>query len=295
MFEFFKRAYATIYNTCTYHFRNLFNRTHIDNDALHELEKTLLEADAGVETTQAIMQTVRQRAQEEQLSGNQLHDMVREQLHKRATTTVYQSTGHVYMLVGVNGSGKTSSAGKLAAHLQRDGKRVLLAAADTFRAAAIEQLVHFAHTCNTPYITGEPGQDPASVVYKACQRYINEQFDALIIDTAGRLQTKNNLMQEVAKMMRVAHKHVPQDDITTLLTLDALLGQNSYDQAELFNNATHVDGVILTKMDATAKGGIVFSVMDNLGLPVAYTTFGEQIGDIAPFDPDTYVDHLLRG
>ncbi len=295
MFEFFKRAYAKIYNTCSYHFRALFNRSHIDENALKELEKTLLEADTGVTTTRAIMQTVRSYATQQKLSGQDVQSILRNELLKRAAHTQYQKKGNVYMLVGVNGSGKTSCAGKLAKQLQSEGKRVLLVAADTFRAAAIEQLVHFAHTCKAPYVAGEPGQDPSSVVYKGCQRYVREEFDAVIIDTAGRLQTKQHLMQEVEKMMRVAQKHVSAEDITTLLTLDALLGQNSYDQATLFHKTTNVAGVILTKMDATAKGGIVFSVMEHLNLPVAYTTFGEQLTDIAPFEPYEYIDNLLEG
>jgi len=295
MLSFFKRAYRTISETVAYHFNRIFATSQVDEATLNELEKTLLEADTGVQITRSIIQKAREQGESGNLSGDALRNLVYDELITYVTQYTYHEDGRVYMLVGVNGSGKTTSAAKLAYMLRQKGQSVLLAAADTFRAAAIEQLTYFADTHDIPYVAGEPGQDPSSVVYTACKRYNDEAFDAVIIDTAGRLQTKQNLMQEISKMHRVAQKHVPQDDITTLITLDALLGQNSYDQAQLFHKATSLDGVILTKMDATAKGGIVFGVSHHLGLPIAYTTHGETIDAIARFEPHTYVEHLLRG
>jgi len=293
MFNFFKKAYQKIFNACSQKLHTIFSQHEVDEDTLEELEKTLLEADTGITTTRSIMSTVRNKAQKQSLSGTELKSILHNNLTSILTQRRYTENGSVYMLVGVNGSGKTSCAGKLATYFKNQGKRVLLAGADTFRAAAIEQLHHYAQEHAIAFEGGKQGQDPASIVYPACKRYIDENFDILIIDTAGRLQTKQNLMQEITKMSRVAQKHISQENITTLLTLDALLGQNSYDQATLFHEATHVDGVVLTKMDATAKGGIVFSVMQNLSLPIAYTTYGENITNIAPFSPEQYVDDLL--
>jgi len=293
MFTFLKNAFYTIRATVSRHLNRIFSREHVDEETLKELEKTLLEADTGVQTAREIMSQIRERARHEQLSGHDVKEMLRHELFQRLSQYPYQKAGRVYMLVGINGSGKTSCAGKLAWHFHQRGYTTLLAAADTFRAAATQQLAHYAETYGISCVTGADQQDPASIVYTACKRYVDEQFDVVIIDTAGRLHTKKNLMGEMSKMIRVAQKHISRDEMSVLLTVDAFLGQNSYDQARLFHENTHVDGVVLTKMDATAKGGIVFSITRELHVPIAYTTFGERPDAMAPFDAQAYVNNLL--
>ena len=190
-------------------------------------------------------------------------------------------------------AGKTTCAAKLAYVYTQQGKRVLLVAADTFRAAACEQLQAWAQKINVGIVLDTTAQDPASVVFKGCEEFKKGGYDILIIDTAGRLQTKANLMQELAKIKRVITKHFPEESIDTLLTIDSMLGQNSFEQAKLFKESTQVNGIILTKMDATGKGGIVFGIADQLEIPIAYIAFGEQSNQIKPFDKDEYIDSLL--
>ena len=203
------------------------------------------------------------------------------------------STERVFLFVGINGSGKTTSIGKLAHHYTQQGKKVLLVAADTFRAAAPEQLNQWALQVGADILIGKEGQDPASLVFQGCEKFKNEQYDILIIDTAGRLQTKINLMHELAKIKRSLSKQLPEESIATLLTIDSMLGQNSFEQAKLFKEATDVNGIILTKMDGTGKGGIVFAIAQELGIPVAFLTFGEQADQLKKFDAQEYVTELL--
>ena len=199
----------------------------------------------------------------------------------------------VFVLVGINGSGKTTSVAKLAYQCAQKGKKVLLVAADTFRAAAVAQLESWARATGTDIVTGAPGQDPASVVFTGCQQFIQGSYDILIIDTAGRLHTKANLMNELGKVMRIITKNVPEKKVQTLLTIDAMLGQSSFGQAQLFKECAQVDGVILTKMDGTGKGGVIFAIAAELKLPVAYITFGEAVGDIKRFVSTEFVTQLL--
>ena len=198
------------------------------------------------------------------------------------------------MLVGINGSGKTTLAAKLAYHAKSKGKKVLLVAADTFRAAAQEQLGLWAQKLNADIELGKQGQDPASVVFAGCQRYKQQGYDTLIIDTAGRLQTKTNLMKELEKIKRVIGQQVPNQTINTILTVDSMLGQNSLEQARIFHESTKLDAIALTKMDGTGKGGIVFAIADELGIPVAYITYGEAIEHLKIFDADEYVQNLIN-
>jgi fused signal recognition particle receptor len=208
---------------------------------------------------------------------------------------VYDQTHYqVFLLVGINGAGKTTSAAKLAYYWMQQGKKVLLVAADTFRAAAVEQLSTWAHRHMIPIVSGTQGQDPASVIFAGCQQFIQDHYDILIIDTAGRLQTKINLMHELTKIKRVISKQLPSTSMSTLLTVDALLGQNSLSQATVFKENTEVNGVILTKMDSTGKGGIVFALAHDLHIPIAYCTFGEHIEQIALFNNKNYVYELLH-
>ena len=199
----------------------------------------------------------------------------------------------IFLFVGINGSGKTTSIGKLAHKYTKQGKKVLLVAADTFRAAAPEQLNQWALESGADILCGKEGQDPASLVFQGCEKFKNEQYDILIIDTAGRLQTRVNLMHELAKIKRSVQKQLSDRTVTTLLTIDAMLGQNSFEQAKLFKESTDVSGIILTKMDGTGKGGIVFAIAQELGIPVAYLTFGEQSDQIKTFDVQEYVTELL--
>ena len=199
----------------------------------------------------------------------------------------------IFLLVGINGSGKTTSIGKLAHFYAQQGKKVLLVAADTFRAAAPEQLAQWAQQTHADILTGKEGQDPASLVFQGCEKFKKEGYDILIIDTAGRLQTKINLMHELAKIKRSLSKQLPDMPIATLLTIDGMLGQNSFEQAKLFKESTDVNGIILTKMDGTGKGGIVFAIAQELSIPVVFLTFGEQADQIKQFDAQEYVTELL--
>jgi fused signal recognition particle receptor len=197
------------------------------------------------------------------------------------------------LMVGVNGSGKTTFLGKLAHRLTQDGKKVLLVAADTFRAAATEQLQVWGEQTGADVFTGRDGQDPASVVFDGCKTFIEGNYDHLLIDTAGRLQTKINLMNELSKIKKIIARHLPDEHIHTWLTIDSMLGQSSMAQAEVFNESTTLDGIVLTKYDGTGKGGILFAISEKLNLPVQYLTFGEQIDKLAAFDRTEYVQALL--
>jgi len=204
------------------------------------------------------------------------------------------TASRIHVLVGINGSGKTTFAGKLAHFYKQQGKKVLLVAADTFRAAAPEQLAQWSERSGVGIVLGKQNQDPASVVFAGCERFKQELFDILIIDTAGRLQTKANLMNELAKIKRTIDKQLPNEPINVLLTIDSMLGQNSFEQAKIFKESTQVNGIVLTKMDGTGKGGIVFGIAQELGIPVAYVAFGEQADQFAPFNAENYVEELLN-
>jgi len=197
------------------------------------------------------------------------------------------------MLAGINGSGKTTFAGKFANKLISDGKKPLLVAGDTFRAAATQQLLEWGKRVGVEVFVGKDNQDPASVIFDACSKFSSENYDHLVIDTAGRVQTKINLMNELKKMRSIINKKLPGEDINTWLTIDSMLGQNSFTQAKVFHEATSINGLILTKMDGTGKGGIVFSITKELGLPILYVTFGEKLEDLKSFNPKEYIANLL--
>jgi len=306
MFSFIKNQLTKIYQQITSQLGALFGRAQIDEDVLKQLEILLLSADTGVKTTRTIIAQLKTEWQRGALQKGAdlkeaLHTILLSILKNPALQTKLNpelahtnSKKQVFLLVGINGSGKTTCAGKLADYYKRQNKKVLLVAADTFRAAAPEQLTAWARASDTPLVVGAPNQDPASVVFAGCEKFNKEQFDVLIIDTAGRLQTKINLMHELAKIKRIIEKQLPHEQITTLLTIDAMLGQNSFEQATLFKESTDVTGIVLTKMDGTGKGGIVFSIAQELGIPVAFISFGEQRDQIAPFDPEQYVRELLN-
>lgn len=294
MFNFLKNSLKKIYTQVSSSFTELFNRSTIDEQTINELQTILLQADTGVITTRLLIDHLKQSIKEGKITeGKELQQAIRDFLIDHVS--IYHSfDSPIVLLVGINGSGKTTCASKLAHTYQQQGKKVLLVAADTFRAAAQDQLSEWAEKLNIDIEMGQPNQDPASVVYQGCQRYIDKSFDMLIIDSAGRLQTKTPLMHELEKIKRVIAKKIPDQSISTLLTVDAMLGQNSFDQAQLFHKHIDLDGIILTKMDGTGKGGIVFAIAHELKIPVAYLSYGEQPQDMKRFDASSYITQLLQ-
>jgi fused signal recognition particle receptor len=295
MFNFIKNKLQKIFSTVTSKLGSFFSRTTIDEAALKELEILLISSDVGVATTRSIVGALRKQIGTGIIDGAQLkkymHTILLDILMQHKAPDV--SKEQVFLFVGINGSGKTTSIGKLAYQYKQQNKKVLLVAADTFRAAAPEQLNQWALQVGVDILIGKDGQDPASLVFQGCEKFKNEQYDILIIDTAGRLQTKTNLMHELAKIKRCVQKQLSDQSVITLLTIDAMLGQNSFEQAKLFKESTDVSGIILTKMDGTGKGGIVFAIAQELGIPVAFITFGEQFDQLKNFDAQEYVTELL--
>jgi len=294
MFSFIKDTLSKIYTSVTSKVHALFSRETIDQDTLKELEQILIQADTGVKTTKKILAALQQKVGSGEIAkGSDLQHVLERELLALLEQQKPIAPTSVYLLVGINGSGKTTFAGKLA-HLHRTaGKRVLLIAADTFRAAATEQLVEWAKRTNADIVTGQGNQDPAAVVFQGCDKFKSGAYDVLIIDTAGRLQTKVNLMKELEKIKRVIAKQLPDTPMTTLLTIDAMLGQNSFEQARLFHESTQLDGIVLTKIDGTGKGGIIFAITQELGIPIAYLSFGEKVEALKPFKASEFVQDLM--
>jgi fused signal recognition particle receptor len=276
----------------------------IDPTVLKEVETALLSADLGVKTTREILDSVKEQIARNALSdGQQLQKEIK--AHVFRALNVYGNTPaladaangndpRVIFVVGVNGAGKTTSIGKLANRLRQDGRSVVLCAADTFRAAAIEQLEIWAQRNGVEVIKQKSGADPAAVVYDAMAAAKSRSVDAVIVDTAGRLHTKSNLMTELEKMKRTAAKVIPGAPHDILLVLDATTGQNGLAQAREFTTTVGVTGIILTKLDGTAKGGIVVAISRELGLPIRFVGTGEKINDLVPFDAQTYADSLFN-
>jgi fused signal recognition particle receptor len=271
----------------------------IDTRSLTDLDAVLLAADIGTTTTAQVIENLRQRALRHGIEGGaELKRLLKLELKavldRVARPVTHPSTApEVIMMVGVNGTGKTTTTGKLAAHFTAQGKSVLLCAADTFRAAAIEQLEVWASRSNTPIIKTKQGGDPSAALYDACSAAKARGSQVLIVDTAGRLHTKSDLMKELDKMRRTAEKLVPGAPHQTLLVMDATTGQNGLQQARLFTEAAHVTGIVLTKLDGTAKGGIVLAIATELNLPVVYAGVGEKMEDLLLFDSGTFIDSLL--
>lgn len=292
MFNFIKSKLSKIYTSFSSKLATIFGRNTLDEATLKELEILLLSADTGVQTTRSILSELKNNPPQE---GQTLREAIKPILLNTLTDTpaYAHQDSRVFVLVGINGSGKTTFAGKLAHHYAQQGKKVLMCAADTFRAAAPEQLTQWAQRCGADIVLGKSDQDPASVVFAGCERFKHENYDILIIDTAGRLQTKTNLMNELAKVKRVINKQLANEPISTLLTIDSMLGQNSFEQAKLFKESTDVNGIVLTKMDGTGKGGIVFAITQQLHIPIAYITFGEALDQCKLFDAHEYVENLV--
>jgi fused signal recognition particle receptor len=272
----------------------------IDRATLDDLEATLLGADLGTTTTHEVLAKLREKADRKQIGNvNELKRLLKEEILAILTPTDYQpvtsvdGTPEVILVVGVNGTGKTTTIGKLAQVLRSDGKTVLLCAADTFRAAAIEQLEVWGQRTGTEVIRTKAGGDPSAVLYDALQAATARHTDYVIIDTAGRLHTKTNLMAELEKMRRTAQRIIPGAPHETLLVMDATTGQNGLQQARQFTQSAGVTGIVLTKLDGTAKGGVVVAISRELGVPVRYVGVGEKAGDLLPFNPRDFVDSLF--
>lgn len=273
----------------------------IDEDFLEELEETLIMADVGVQTTDKLMQAVRKGIKKKEINTPEdLKPFLAKEIaailnNGEDTTRVAAEGPTVLLVIGVNGAGKTTTIGKLSAYYQEQGKSVMLAAADTFRAAAIDQLEVWGQRTGAQVIKHEEGSDPAAVAFDAVKAAKARGIDVLIIDTAGRLQTKSNLMQELEKINRVIGREIPGAPHETLLVLDATTGQNAISQAELFTKAAPISGVVLTKLDGTAKGGVVIGIKSQLSMPVKWIGVGEGVEDLRPFNADDFAKALFEG
>jgi len=269
----------------------------IDEDLLMELEDILIAADVGVKTTALIIGRLREEIKERRLSdGNEVKQVLQEiivDIIGKDEDIKLDTKPSVILVIGVNGAGKTTSIGKIANILRRDKHSVVIAAADTFRAAAIEQLEVWADRAGVDIIKHQEGSDPAAVVFDAIQSAKSKKTDVLMIDTAGRLHNKKNLMEELAKISRVINRELSGVSIETLLVLDATTGQNAVNQAKEFGNAANVTGIILTKLDGSAKGGVVISVKYELGIPIKYICVGEKIDDLDKFNAKEFVTALF--
>ncbi|HKB41327.1 MAG TPA: signal recognition particle-docking protein FtsY [Gemmataceae bacterium] len=273
-------------------------RGRVDHDFLKELDKLLIRADVGPAATADIVNRVRQAFLDKEITG-EVEEFVKGQLRELVTSQDSElrfaaSPPTVIMIAGVNGSGKTTSIAKLAKRLMDDGKKVMVAACDTFRAAAVEQLTIWSQRLGCDIVKAQQGSDPASVAHDACEKARARGFDVLIVDTAGRLHTQAHLMKELEKIHRIVTKQIPRAPHEVLLVLDAVMGQNAVVQAEQFKKTVQCSGIILAKLDGTAKGGVIFSIKQKLGLPVKFIGVGEQLDDLQPFDPETYVEALFE-
>lgn len=297
MFGFIKNSLKKIYDQVTSKVSALFNRSSFDESFLQELKTLLIAADVGMTTTEELITSLRaQIASLKTPDAATVKNIFEEMLTAKLTSLPEPAAlPQVLLMVGVNGSGKTTFLAKMAYLVHQQGKRVLLVAGDTFRAAATDQLAHWGKSMGVAVHIGRPEQDPAAVMFDACQRFLSEGFDHLLIDTAGRLQTKVNLMKELEKIRRVLDKALSGRPVVAWLGVDAMLGQNSLRQAELFHEATKLDAIVLTKFDGTGKGGIVFAITAQYKIPVVYITFGEGIEAIKRFNAQEYVHDLING
>jgi fused signal recognition particle receptor len=277
---------------------SLFGATEVTPQTWDELEALLIQADLGLETTEMVLGSLKDRVKKDGITqANELRDVLKEILrsHLDAPTPLdFTIQPTVVLIVGVNGSGKTTSIAKLGKYFSQQGRRVLLGAADTFRAAAVDQLEIWAQRLNLPVISGQFGGDSGAVAFDSVQAAIARKADILLIDTAGRLHTRFNLMEELKKVYRVTGKAMPGAPHAVWLVMDSTTGQNALQQARAFKEAVHVTGIILAKLDSSARGGMAFAIQRELGLPILFAGLGEQPDDLQPFDPDTFVDGILE-
>ncbi|MDK1022083.1 MAG: signal recognition particle-docking protein FtsY [Candidatus Hydrogenedentes bacterium] len=282
--------------------RGVFLRhTRIEEEVFEELEEILIQADLGVETTMELVEHLREATRERKLSDpNDLLEILKEEIEgilSAGDPSVHWEVPegpHVTLIAGVNGSGKTTTIGKLAARLRDQGKSVMLGAADTFRAAAVEQLTVWSERVGVPIVKHQEGADPAAVAHDAVGAALARGVDCLIIDTAGRMHTKVNLMEELRKIQRVIAKQIPEAPHEVLLVLDATTGQNGLQQAKRFTEASSVTGIVLTKLDGTAKGGIAVAIQKQLGIPIKFIGVGEGIDDLQPFNAQEFITALFE-
>ncbi len=294
MFGFIKNTLSKAYHAITEKLSVLFNKPTVDKEWLEELRKILLAADTGPTMTNKIIAYLTQAMESESLSGQQVHEKLVTFIQSLLPPAATDTTPEIALIVGINGSGKTTFIGKLAHAYAQTKSPTLIIAGDTFRAAATEQLAAWAHQTNATIHIGKPNQEPSSVVFDGCAQFIQGSFKHLVIDTAGRLQTKTNLMHELTKIKRIIEKKLPEKPITTWLVLDSMLGQNCIAQARQFHEATPLSGLIITKCDGTGKAGFLLNISHELNLPIVYITFGEQYEALAPFDSTTFVTELLK-
>lgn len=276
---------------------SLLGASEITDETFEDLEALLIRADLGVEVTEAILAALWERERKEGITrANALRAALREELRKRLANPepiTFPARPTVVLVVGVNGSGKTTNIAKLGKRFAGQGKRVLLGAADTYRAAAVDQLQIWAERVGLPVIAGQPNADPGAVAYDTVQAAVARQFDVAIIDTAGRLHTRYNLMEELKKVHRVVGKALPGAPHHVWLVMDATTGQNALQQARAFAQAVRVNGVILAKLDSSARGGMAFAIQQELGLPILFAGLGEGPEDLEPFDADLFVEGIL--
>lgn len=271
----------------------------IDDEFYEEIEETLIMGDLGIQTTMSIVEDLRKKVKEQGIKDPSeckelLMESIRDQMDLGENAYEYENRQSVLLIIGVNGVGKTTSVGKLAGQLKDDGKKVILAAADTFRAAAIEQLTEWANRAGVDIIAQQEGSDPAAVVYDAVAAAKSRHADILICDTAGRLHNKKNLMEELKKINRIIDKEFPEAYRETLVVLDGTTGQNALSQARQFMEVADITGIILTKLDGTAKGGIAVAIQSELGIPVKYVGVGEKIDDLQKFNAEEFVNALFH-
>lgn len=300
---FFKRLVSGLTKTrdnIVSGFDSIFSRfSHIDDDFYEELEEILVMGDIGIHATEEIIENLKKKVKENHIKEpadcrELLINSIKEQMYVGDTAYRFEEETSVVLVIGVNGVGKTTTIGKLAGKLKSQGKKVILGAADTFRAAAGEQLTEWANRAGVEIVGGQEGSDPGSVVYDAVQAAKARKADVLLCDTAGRLHNKKNLMEELKKINRILEKEYPEAYRETLVVLDATTGQNALVQAKQFSEAAEITGIVLTKMDGTAKGGIAVAIHSELGIPVKYIGVGESIDDLQKFDADQFVDALFE-
>ena len=299
-FKRLKEGLSKTRNSIVDSFSSVFGASHIDDDFYEELEETFIMADMGYETTEKVIENLKERVKEARIKEpaackELIINIIRDQMMVDESAYDFEKKKSVILVIGVNCVGKTTTIGKLAAQYKKSGKKVLIAAADTFRAAAIDQLKTWADRAGVEMISHNEGADPAAVVYDAVSAAKARNTDILLIDTAGRLHNKKNLMDELAKMRRIISRDYPDANVESLIVLDGTTGQNALEQARQFSNVTEIDGIVITKLDGTAKGGIAIAIQAELNVPVKFIGIGEKIDDLQRFDPSAYVEALFSG
>lgn len=280
-------------------FFNAIRGIEIDDDFYDELEETLIMADVGARTASELTEDLKDTVRKERLTTpgqaeEALKQLIKEKMSLKEDAYSAESENSVYMLIGVNGAGKTTTCGKLACQLKEAGRNVLLVAADTFRAAAIEQLDEWSRRAGVDIVSTSEGSDPGAVIFNACDAAKSKGYNTLIADTAGRLHNKANLMAELSKLYKIIDRELPAFKRETLVVLDSTTGQNAIEQARQFGEAADITGIVLTKMDGTAKGGVAVAIQAELGIPVKYIGYGEKISDLKKFDVDEYLEGLFK-